>query len=106
MDRISRGDIWVVELSAHPKPRPAVVLSINPLNDLCPDVLVVPITSKPGPLRVEISEGEPAGLKTRSYAKCESLGPLHRSRLKKKIGRVSRSDFPRIEHGVRRVLCL
>ena len=32
------------------KHRPALVLSINPVNDLCPDVLLVPLTSRPGPL--------------------------------------------------------
>lgn len=106
MDRISRGDIWVVELSAHPKPRPAVVMSINPVNDLCPDMLVVPVTSKPHPLRIAISEGESAGLKTQSFAKCESLGPVHRSRLKKKIGRISKADLLAIEQGVRRILGL
>ena len=84
MERISRGEIWVVELAAHPKPRPAIVMSINPINDLCPDVLVVPITTKPGPLRVEIAEQPATGLRVKSFAKCESLGPVHKSRLKKK----------------------
>lgn len=41
MERVSRGDIWTVELVAHPKPRPALILSIDPVNDLCPDVLLI-----------------------------------------------------------------
>ena len=53
MERIVRGDIWVVELLAHPKPRPALVISIDAVNDLCPDVLLMPITSHAGPLRVK-----------------------------------------------------
>ncbi len=56
MERISRGDIWTVELLSHPKPRPALIVSINAINDLCPDVLVIPITSHPGPLRVAVPE--------------------------------------------------
>ena len=52
MERISRGDIWTVELLSHPKPRPALIVSINGVNDLCPDVLVIPISSRSGPLRV------------------------------------------------------
>ena len=76
MERISRGDIWTVELLNHPKPRPALIISVNPVNDLCPDVLVVPITSRPGPLRVSLpNTSDQTGLRTVSFAKCESLGP-------------------------------
>ena len=35
MERINRGEIWVVEPVGFPKPRPALVISINPINDLC-----------------------------------------------------------------------
>jgi mRNA-degrading endonuclease toxin of MazEF toxin-antitoxin module len=87
MERISRGDDWTVELLAHPKPRPALIVSINAVNDLCPDVLLLPITSNPGPLRLPIpQQPEKTGLRVASYAKCESVGPIHKSRLKKRIG--------------------
>ena len=68
-------------------------------------MLVVPITTKEGPLRVFLGE-QPnvTGLKMKSYAKCESLGPVHKARLKKRIGRVSKTDFLKIEEGVKRVL--
>ncbi len=107
MERISRGDIWTVELLAHPKPRPALIVSINAINDLCPDVLVVPITSRPSPLRVPIpDQPEKTGLRTNSYAKCESLGPIHKARLKKRIGVLPSQAWVEIETGVRRVLGL
>ena len=107
MERIDRGDIWVIEPVGIPKPRPALVLSINPVNDLCPDVLLVPLTTRPGPLRVPI-EAPPGttGLELDSHAKCESLGPVHKSRLKRKIGRVPRPVLIAVEKGVRRVLGL
>ncbi len=105
VERIARGEIWTVEPSGHPKPRPALVVSIDPINDLCPDVLLVPITSKPGPLRVPLSgESGVTGLKVASYAKCESVGPVHKTRLKKRIGRISTADLPVVEAGLRRVL--
>ena len=50
MDAIRRGDIWTVSLLAHPKPRPGLIVSIDAVNDLCPDVLILPITSHPGPV--------------------------------------------------------
>ncbi len=107
MERIDRGDVWVVEPAGFPKPRPAIVISINAVNDLCPDVLLIPLTTKPGPLRVPVAApAAETGLEAQSYAKCESVGPVHKSRLKGRIGRVPPSELPAIESGVRRVLGL
>jgi mRNA-degrading endonuclease toxin of MazEF toxin-antitoxin module len=107
MERISRGDIWTVELLSHPKPRPALIVSINALNDLWVDVLVLPITSQPGPLRVLLPDDpERTGLRTKSYAKCESVGPLQKTRLKQRIGSLPPHAWTDIESGIRRVLGL
>lgn len=104
MGVVKRGDIWTVELVNHPKPRPAIVVSIDAINDLCPDVLVVPVTSHPGPLRVTLPEGtDETGLRVRSFAKCESVGPLHKSRLKVRIGGVPADTWPVLEAGLKRV---
>jgi mRNA interferase MazF len=103
MERIRRGDIWTVILPPFPKPRPALVVSIDPINDLLPDILVVPITSKAGPLRVPIPEVEGTGVRERSFAKCESVGPMHKSRLKRRIGRFPAASWPSLEAGIRRV---
>ncbi|RMH02671.1 MAG: type II toxin-antitoxin system PemK/MazF family toxin [Nitrospirae bacterium] len=107
MDRINRGDIWTIELLSHPKPRPALIVSINAINDFCPDVLVLPITSKPGPLRVTIpDQPEQTGLRIRSFVKCESLGPIYKHRLKKRIGALPPHAWGVVEAGIRRVLGL
>lgn len=81
-------------------------MSIDPINDLLPDVLVVPITGKYGPLRVSIPESDETGLRTISFAKCESTGPLHKSRLKQRIGHLPTASWPALEAGLRRVLGL
>lgn len=107
MERIRRGDIWTVSLPAFPKPRPALVISIDPINDLRPDVLVVPITTHPGPLRVALpAVSEITGLREASFAKCETVGPAHKSLLKAKIGQLPSSAWPAVEAGIRRVLGL
>ena len=106
VERISRGEIWLVEPIGFPKPRPALVLSINAINDLRPDVLLVPLTTKQGPLRVGLSEGSMTGLKEKTFAKCESIGPVHKSRLKRKIGLVHANDLAQVGLGVMRVLGL
>jgi mRNA-degrading endonuclease toxin of MazEF toxin-antitoxin module len=107
VERIRRGDIWTVALPASPKPRPALIVSIDPVNDLRPDVLVVPITSRAGPLRIALPE-EPAltGLRGPSFAKCETVGPLHKSLLKARIGSLPPAAWPAIESGLKRVLGL
>ena len=107
MDRIRRGDIWTVTFPAFPKPRPALVISIDPINDLRPDILVVPITTHPGPLRVVLPEDAAAtGLREVSFAKCETVGPLHKSHVKSRIGRLPSSAWPAIEAGLCRVMGL
>jgi mRNA interferase MazF len=107
MERIARGDIWTVELVAHPKPRPALVVSIDAINDLCPDVLLIPITTHPGPLRVALPrEAAGTGLRQPSFAKCEALGPIHKSRLKRRIGALPRGAWAPVEEGLKRVLGL
>lgn len=90
-----------------PKPRPALVLSINALNDLRPDVLLVPLTTKEGPLRIRLTDDSArTGLKETTFAKCESIGPVHKSRLKRKIGHIRPSDLAEVGSGVKRVLGL
>ena len=107
MERIRRGDIWTVSLPAFPKPRPALIVSIDPINDLRPDVLVVPITSHAAPLRVALPDAEDmTGLRVASFAKCEAVGPLHKSLLKNRIGRLPNEAWPRVEAGLLRVLGL
>ena len=102
---VKRGEIWTVQLEHHPKPRPAIVISIDAINDLCPDVIVLPVTSQAGPLRVALpGRADETGLRIPSYAKCESLGPLHKSRLKHRIGAVPSETWPTLEEGVKRVL--
>lgn len=107
MERVVRGEVWTVEPLTHSKPRPAIILSINAVNDLCPDIIVIPVTTKPGPLHIPLPEASDiTGLKQKSYAKCETLGPIHKSRLKNKIGKIPSPDLDKIEAGVKKVLGL
>lgn len=105
MEEIRRGHLWTVTLPSFPKPRPALVVSIDPINDLRPDIVVVPITTYPGPLRVRLPvDAAATGLRAPSFAKCETVGPLHKSHLKVCIGRLPASAWPAVEAGLCRVL--
>ena len=102
---IARGDIWTVQVSDDVEPRPALVLSIDAINDLCPDVILVPVTSKAGPLRVEVGAADQGtGLDHLSYAKWTSVGPVHKARLRRRIGRVPAATLRAIEACVARLL--
>src|SRR5688572_14166801 len=104
VERIRRGDIWTVALPAFPKPRPALVVSIDPVNDLRPDIIVVPITTHAGPLCVAVPDDPATGLRATSFVKCEALGPLHKSNLKSRIGRLPQTAWPDVEAGICRVI--
>lgn len=82
-------------------------MSIDAINDLRPDVIVVPITTRPGPLRVAIPD-RPAttGLREASFAECETVGPLHKSSLKARVGRLPPETWSAVEAGLCRVLGL
>jgi mRNA-degrading endonuclease toxin of MazEF toxin-antitoxin module len=82
-------------------------VSIDPINDLRPDVIVIPITTHQGPLRVPLpTDSSQTGLRERSFAKCETVGPIHKSGLKQRIGRLPHEAWPTVEAGLRRVLGL
>ena len=81
------------------------MVSIDPVNDLRPDIIVIPITTHAGPLRVAVPDDPTAtGLRATSFVKCEVLGPLHKSNLKSRIGRLPQSAWPDVESGICRVL--
>ena len=85
------------------------VLSANLFSEASQELIdyLVPITTKSGPLRVAFDQAESVtGLRKASYAKCETVGPLHKSCLKKKIGAVPLGELEPFENGVRRVLGL
>ncbi len=100
---MKRGEVWVVQRPEYPKPQPAVILSINPINELHPDVIVVPITGKPAPLRPPISE---PFLDKASYVKCETVTAVHKGLLKQRIGMLSPRSLTIVEKGVKTALGL
>ena len=78
-----RGEIYLVRLPSQPKdtkPRPALVVSLDVLNRLANDVIIVPLSTslRASPTHVELSEGE-GGLDQTSMAKCEQITTLDKS---------------------------
>jgi len=98
-----RGEIWTVVPLDHPKPRPAVIFSVDSWNQHAPDVLVVPLSTRPGPSRPAVRH---PGLREQSYAKCGALNALPKTRLKQRIGHVDEQTLDRIGFELRRLLGL
>jgi mRNA-degrading endonuclease toxin of MazEF toxin-antitoxin module len=99
-----RGEVYIVRLD---KPRPAIVLSIDPINKFALDVCVVGITTvqrKTFSMRVPVKKGD-ANLDFNCWAKCDQVTTLERTLLRyPPIGVLSGEVFARIEEQVR--ICL
>ena len=99
-----RGDIWLVSFGAaragEPgKNRPAVVISIDQLNDQHDDdlIMVVPLSSSraPSALRPEVSPAE--GVERPSRAICRATRAVARARLLQRSGAVMPETLAEIE---------
>jgi mRNA-degrading endonuclease toxin of MazEF toxin-antitoxin module len=101
-----RGEVYLVQLD---KPRPAIVLSVDPLNKFALDVCMVAVTTvehKNFSVRVAIKKGD-ANLNFNCWAKCDQVTTLEKSLLKyPPIGILSMSALSRIEEQVRVALGL
>lgn len=98
---MQRGEIWTVVPLTHPKPRPAVLVSVETWNTLAPDVIVVPLTTRSGPSRPAVRH---PSLREPSYAKCGAVSALPKSHLKQQIGRVDEETLAAIGRELRRLL--
>jgi mRNA-degrading endonuclease toxin of MazEF toxin-antitoxin module len=99
-----RGGVYIVQLD---KPRPAIVLSVDPINKFALDVCVVEITTverKTFSMRVPIKKGD-ANLNFNCWAKCDQVTTLEKTLLKyPPIGALSAEAFARVEEQVK--ICL
>jgi mRNA-degrading endonuclease toxin of MazEF toxin-antitoxin module len=99
-----RGEVYIVQVD---KPRPAIVVSVDPLNKFALDVCVVGITSvehKKFSVRVPIQKGD-GNLNFDCWAKCDQVTTLEKSLLRfPAIGMLSTGTLGRIEEQVR--VCL
>ena len=101
-----RGEVYLVALD---KPRPAIVLSVNPLNQHAMDVCLVPVTSvqhQEFRVRVPIRAGD-GGLHADYWAKCDQVATLEKSFLRyPPLGTLSDSTLANIQMQVKFALGL
>ena len=101
-----RGEIYLANLD---KPRPAIILSVDQLNQHSLDVCVVPITTKQHVrfvLRVPLKKGE-GGLDADCWAKCDQVTTLEKISLRpQRLGALSTSKLQEVERQVKFALGL
>lgn len=98
-----RGEIWTVVPLQHPKPRPAVVMSVDAWNHHAPDVILVPLTTRPGPSRPPVQH---SSLERASFAKCGSIAAVPKARLKECIGQLDDAALAGIAAELSRLLAM
>ncbi|MSR05483.1 MAG: type II toxin-antitoxin system PemK/MazF family toxin [Gemmatimonadetes bacterium] len=96
-----RGEIWTIQPLNHPKPRPALIVSVDPWNSSAPDVVLVPLTTRPGPSRPPVQHPQ---LKRASYAKCGAISAIPKEHLKQRLGILSDQAMSQVIVELRRVL--
>lgn len=109
----SRGEIWRIDLDPvrgheQGRIRPALIVSNDILNHGHSGlVTIVPITTKPKPirsfLRIEPTEG---GLRQVSFIICDQLRTISKDRLLKRLSRASVSTLTEVEQRLRFLLDL
>lgn len=102
---VNRGEIWLAELnpvrgSEQAGMRPVLVIQTNAINRFTTTILTIPFTtnlrraSLPSCIQVAAGEG---GLSSESVALCHQLRVLDKTRLTKKLGKVSNAILEQIE---------
>ena len=108
MSKISRGEIWLIDLNpvrGHEQAgkRPCLIISVDLFNQGSSGLAVVlPITSKNKgiPFHVEVNPPE-AGLRMQSFIKCEDVRSISIERFEKKLGAVSFETLVLVEERLR-----
>ena len=107
---IERGDVYWVELdptrgAEMAKTRPCFILSAAEINQHRKTVIVTPLTTTPTPPAPPLLIAVPSTGAT-SKARIEHIRAIDKSRLQRKLGKLSAQDLRAVEDALRRVLRL
>ena len=72
-------------------------------NEYAPDVILVPLTTRPGPSRPAVTNPR---LERPSYAKCGVIAALPKARLKERLGQLDEPSMRAIAIELKRLLAI
>ena len=101
---MKRGEIWLVDFNPTrgaeiKKIRPAIIISNDMNNQHASTITVIPVSDKGEkiyPVEVELLS-EKIGLKKESKAKCQQIRTVDKSRFKKLLGVVSKTELQKLQ---------
>jgi len=109
----ARGEIWDLDLNPtkgreQAGRRPALIVSVDQFNRGPAELIVaVPLTRSDRGIRWHVAVQPPeGGLTDRSFAKCEDVRSLSKSRLARYRGRISAATMAEVEDRLRILLGL
>lgn len=109
---IKRGEIWIADLRSSigreiTKVRPALIISNNAINTSSPTIIVLPISSQIPPVvgadRIFLPKKE-LKLSKDSVVLGGQIRAIDKTRLKKKIGAISKAKLSEVEEALRLAL--
>lgn len=102
-----QGDIWIADLepvrgSEQGGRRPVLIISGNPLNNVLPIVIAVPLSTKlkSYPTSVRLRPNNTNGLKKETEALPFQVRTIAKGRLKKHVGSVRSSELQEVIQGL------
>jgi mRNA interferase MazF len=98
---MKRGEVWVADLPPPDKRRPVVLVSREEAYGLREQLTVAPITTRLRAIASHVPVGRDDGLERESAINCDQVLTLHRSRLKSRIGPLSRSKIEELDTALR-----
>ena len=101
---MKRGEIWIVDFNPTcgaeiKKIRPAIIISNDMNNQHASTITVIPVSDKGEkiyPVEVDLLS-EKTGLRKESKAKCQQIRTVDKSRFKKLLGVVSKTELQKLQ---------
>lgn len=100
------GEIWFVDLGLAEKSRPVLILSIPSEETARALIIVAPLNSQIRGLLGEVDIGKPRWLPKRSAVNLQGLASIDRSKLSRRMGKLSGPQMVMIKDALRSLLGL
>ena len=103
---MTQGEVWFADLGLAEKSRPVLVLAVPGEADARALVVVAPLTSQLRGLRGEVPLGKPGWLSKTSAVNVQGLASLDKSKLVRRMGRLSDQQIESVKDALRDLLGL
>lgn len=100
------GEVWFAELGMVEKSRPVLILAVPEEDTARALVIVAPLTSQIRGYGGEVDLGKPRWLPKRSAVNIQGLASFDRTKLVRRMGALSQTQFETVKRALRTLLRL